>query len=136
MPSVATPTGLGRPAAMLFAQVPDVVLIPVLRSLGLDPAAQPRAGRSVAALLADPYRVEALLAEVDPAERDVLDRLAAGPPLGTLRNAFATTGDTPAHALIARGLLVPGRRVIGRAAARGRPGPARTPPAGRLRDRP
>ena len=101
------PTGLGRPASMLFAQVPDVVLAPVLRSLGLPPSGQPRGGRSVATLLADPYRVEALLAEVEPAERDVLDRLAAGPPLGALRDAFATSGDSPAHALITRGLLVP-----------------------------
>jgi len=101
------PTGLGRPAATLFAQVPDVVLAPVLRSLGLPPSGQPRGGRAVAALLADPYRVHALLAEVEPAERDVLDRLAAGPPLGALRDAFATTGSTPAHALVTRGLLVP-----------------------------
>ena len=101
------PTGLGRPAAVLFAQVPDVPMAAVLRSLALPPSAQPRAGREVAELLADAGWVDAALAAVDPAERDVLDRLAAGPPVGTLRNAFATNSATPAHELIARGLLVP-----------------------------
>ena len=42
------PTGLGRPAATLFAAVPDVQLVPVLRHLGLPPTAQPAAGRAVA----------------------------------------------------------------------------------------
>jgi hypothetical protein len=104
------PTGLGRPAAQLFGVVADVQLVPVLRHLGVPPAGQPQAGRAVAEVLADPARVAALIADCDDAERDVLDRLAAGPPIGTVRNtrAAATGTDlTPPHRLINRGLLAP-----------------------------
>ena len=104
------PAGLGRPAATLFALVPDLQLVPVLRHLGLPPAGQPRAGDSVAAVLADPERVAALLGECDAAEREVLAQLAAGPPVGTVRNTrLATTDPQPSapHRLINRGLLAP-----------------------------
>ena len=104
------PAGLGRPARVLLSGVPDVALAPVLRSLGLPPAGQPRAGEAVAAVLGDPARVAALIADTSEAERDVLDRLAAGPPLGKVRNAQLTgagSGDQPAPLrLLARGLLV------------------------------
>ncbi len=104
------PTGLGRPAAQLMTLAPDISLVPVLRHLGLAPAGQPRAGHAVAQVLADPQRVTALLSESDGAERDVLDRLAAGPPVGSVRNTrlAASGGDLSApHRLINRGLLVP-----------------------------
>ncbi len=104
------PAGLGRPAAALFAIVPDTQLVPVLRHLGLPPAAQPRAGAAVAEALADPDRVAALIAEADPAEHEVLDRLAAGPPVGAVRNtrlAAIGTDLAPPHRLINRGLLAP-----------------------------
>jgi hypothetical protein len=103
------PAGLGRPAATLFAIVPDVLLVPVLRHLGLPPAPQPEAGRSIARALADPERLAALLAEADDAERDVLDRLAAGPPVGTVRHtrlAPAEAEQSAPHRLLTRGLLV------------------------------
>ncbi|HVU91717.1 MAG TPA: hypothetical protein VHC23_05745, partial [Jatrophihabitans sp.] len=48
------PAGLGRPAGTLFAMVPDVLLVPVLRHLELAPAPQPAAGRAIAQALADP----------------------------------------------------------------------------------
>ena len=104
--SVGTyPAGLGRPAATLLRQVPDVQLAPVLRSLGLPPAGQPRAGEAVARVLADPARVAELIAECSPPERDILARLAQGPPVGVLR---VRPGETPpAVALTMRGLLVP-----------------------------
>jgi hypothetical protein len=104
------PAGLGRPAAVLFGVVPDTPLVPVLRHLGLPPAPQPRAGAAVADVLADPQRVAALIAEADAAEQEVLDRLAAGPPVGTVRNtrlAAIGTDLTPPHRLINRGLLAP-----------------------------
>jgi hypothetical protein len=105
------PAGLGRPAERLLAAVSDVTLAPVLRSLGLPPASQPSSGAAVAAVLRDPTRREALLRERDPAERDVLDRLAAGPPVGVVRDALLPAvieaGATPPHRLIAHGLLVP-----------------------------
>jgi hypothetical protein len=104
------PAGLGRPAAQLFSQVADIQLVPVLRHLGVAPTGQPQAGRAVAEILSEPSRVARLIAESDAAERDVLDRLAAGPPVGTVRNtrAAATDADlTPPHRLINRGLLAP-----------------------------
>ena len=55
----AYPAGLGRPAAVLLRQVPDAQLAPVLRSLGLPPASQPKAGAAIAEVLADPDRVAA-----------------------------------------------------------------------------
>lgn len=67
-------------------------------------------GRPAAALrddpgpLEDPAWVRAQIDASDPDEREILDRLAAGPPAGTLRSAG---GDSPAHRLIARGLLIP-----------------------------
>lgn len=103
------PAGLGRPAAALFPLVPDISLVPVLRTLGLPPAAQPRAGMSVAARVADPAWLRETLAAVPDDERDVLERLAAGPPLGTVRSAHVTDDeelDAP-HRLMTRGLLVP-----------------------------
>ncbi len=107
------PAGLGRPAAVLLRHVSDVQLAPVLRSLGLPPAAQPRAGAAIAELLSDPDRVRALVAQSDAAEREVLERLAAGPPVGSVRNAQlpaawpSSEQMPPPHRLMTRGLLVP-----------------------------
>ena len=103
------PAGLGRRAADLYAAVNDITLAPLLRRLGLPPATQPRSGSSAAAAIDE--RRERLLAECSPAERSILDRLAAGPPVGALRNALTglPTRDEadPARALVERGLLVP-----------------------------
>lgn len=105
------PAGLGRPADRLLAAVSDVTLAPVLRALGLPPAGQPSSGAAVAVVLRDQDRLQALLNERDPAERDVLDRLAAGPPVGVVRDALLPAviddGATPPHRLIAHGLLIP-----------------------------
>jgi hypothetical protein len=105
------PAALGRPAAHLYAAVSDVTLAPVLRTLRLAPAGQPRSGASVADVLTDPARLQTLLDERDPAERDVLSRLAEGPPVGVVRGASLPAaldeGATPPHRLIAHGLLVP-----------------------------
>jgi hypothetical protein len=105
------PAGLGRPAAHLFAAVSDVTLVPVLRALDLPPAGQPRSGASVVEILTDPDRLQKLIDERDPAERDVLARLADGPPVGVVRDAVSPNavaeGATPPHRLIAHGLLAP-----------------------------
>ncbi|HEY7007813.1 MAG TPA: helicase-associated domain-containing protein, partial [Jatrophihabitantaceae bacterium] len=100
------PGGLGRPAAQLLRQVADVQLAPVLREHGLPPMTQPRSGAAVAAVLADRARLDGLLAGVTPAERDVLDRLAAGPPVGIVRVSPGAE-PPPAASLVQRGLLVP-----------------------------
>jgi hypothetical protein len=101
------PAALGRPAAQLLRRVPDVRLVPVLRALGLPPAAQPQAGASVAQLLADPARVEELITATTPDERDVLERLAAGPPVGVIRRTPEGAEPSSALALVERGLLIP-----------------------------
>ncbi|MGH8860978.1 MAG: helicase-associated domain-containing protein, partial [Jatrophihabitantaceae bacterium] len=101
------PAGLGRPAATLLRQVSDSQLAPVLRSLGLAPAAQPQAGAAIAGVLADPDRLATLIAECDPQQREVLEHLAAGPPLGVLRPSRGGTDTSPAHGLALHGLLIP-----------------------------
>lgn len=100
------PGGLGRPAATLLRAVPDVQLAPVLRSLGLPPAGQPRAGLAVAAVLTDPAKLRQLIDATDPDERTVIERLAAGPPMGTVRRVRPGDPLPAAHRLAQRGLLV------------------------------
>ena len=104
------PAGLGRRAADLYAAVNDITLAPLLRRLGLPPATQPRSGSSAAAAIDAGF--PQLLAQCTPAERSILDRLAAGPPIGALRNALTGMqvrgeSDNPARSLLERGLLVP-----------------------------
>lgn len=104
------PAGLGRTAADLYAAVNDLALAPLLRRLGLAPVTQPRSGSSVTAAILD--RLPDLLAECSAAERAILQRLAAGPPIGALRNALAglhlgAEAENPARTLVERGLLVP-----------------------------
>ena len=104
------PAGLGRPAAQLFALVPDLQLVPVLRHLDVPPSAQPRAGATIAAVLQDTVRLAGLLDETDDDEQDVLSRLAAGPPVGTVRNTRLIAAEAPTsapHRLLERGLLAP-----------------------------
>jgi len=100
------PAGLGRPLGELLAQVNDVALAAVLRRLGLPPATQPRSGASATAAVLD--RLPSLIDEADASERLILERLAEGPPIGSMRtNGPRPTEPTAAHRLIERGLLVP-----------------------------
>ena len=81
------PAGLGRPAQTLLRHVSDLQLAPVLRSLGLPPAAQPRAGAAVAEVLGSPQRVAELIA----AERRRRSaRSSTGSPPGRPTAQFAT----------------------------------------------
>ncbi len=132
------PAGLGRPAALLFPQVPDALLAPVLRHFDLSPAAQPHGGTAAAAVLRDPQRLAGELAEVDDEEQEVLRRLAAGPPVGSVRatrlSPEAAQSSAP-HRLLARGLLIPldGQRIelpreVGIAVRGSVAGPAPEPP--------
>ncbi|MGN6605697.1 MAG: helicase-associated domain-containing protein [Jatrophihabitans sp.] len=103
------PAGLGRPAALLFRTVADVQLRPVLAALGLPPGQQPASGIAVAERVGDPDWLRDQLAALVPDERALLERLAAGPPAGTVRRAqlAVVTGETSVtHRLISRALLV------------------------------
>jgi hypothetical protein len=103
------PAGLGRPAAELLIALPEARLAPVLKALNLPPSAQPRAGLAVAAELGDSARLRELLSACDDDERTVLQRLADGPPVGTVRHAISAENPAPSavQRLSARGLLVP-----------------------------
>jgi hypothetical protein len=77
------PAGLGRPAAVLLPGAP------------------------AAAALRDPQRLAELIAAADAEEREILERLSTGPPVGTVRNTRAVDDDSAPLRLIARGLLAP-----------------------------
>lgn len=104
------PAGLGRSLATLVTHATGPQLAPVLATLGLPEQRQPAAGAAVAEALAAPGRLEALLARAGDREREVLDQLAAGPPLGTVRDATrpvaAADADSPVRWLLTHGLLV------------------------------
>jgi hypothetical protein len=102
------PAGLGRSAEDLFGAVNDIALIALLRRLGLPPTTQPTSGNAAAAEVL--RRLDDLIAGSDESERTILDRLAAGPPIGALRNATGSGGTgplSPARSLVERGLLIP-----------------------------
>src|SRR5215475_3713735 len=104
------PAGLGRPVAALLAGATTGQLAPVLAALGLLEQRQPGAALAVAEVVTDPVRLGALLTRCGRSEREVLGQLAAGPPLGTVRDALRPIGarqaDTPVRWLLAHGLLV------------------------------
>ncbi len=100
------PAGLGRTAAELFGAINDLTLAPLLRRLELPPATQPQSGGSAASTVL--ARLPDLLAGCSADERAILDRLAAGSPIGALRNAGSAIAESsPARSLVERGLLVP-----------------------------
>ena len=122
----AYPLGLGAPLADLLAIVPADELDPIVDTLGLTPSAPVGARAAIAAELADPARRASLLGEVSAEAREILDRLAAGPPAGLLPASFnwpppdvpsgsAPSGSAPSGSatevdpvteLVRRGLLV------------------------------
>ncbi|WP_415647357.1 helicase-associated domain-containing protein [Stackebrandtia soli] len=60
-----------------------------------------------ARLVADPAALRRAVMAAPPQARTVLDRLAEGPPIGTVAGAYEREPETPVRWLIARGLLVP-----------------------------
>ena len=74
------PAGLGRPAAEL--------------------------GRPVSDLVADPAGLRRTLLSAPPEARAVLDRLAAGPPVGSIQPGTLTAVESPVRWLVQRNLLV------------------------------
>ena len=93
------PAGLGRNIADLYSMVNDLAMAGLLRRFGLAPASQPASGRAAAAHVLS--RLPELIEESSEAERAILQRLAAGPPVGTVRDA-----DSPVRGLLERGLVV------------------------------
>jgi hypothetical protein len=95
----------GRDDALQVVAAVDDVLGPYPAGLG-RPAAELDPG--AAELAADPARLRRTLLSAPPAARAVLDRLAAGPPVGTTSGEPAENGggETPVAWLVDRGLLV------------------------------
>jgi len=97
--------GLGRPVATLLTRLRVKDVAPVAQTLGVDGVG------GLVDLFNDPARLGALLATAGPDERRVLDTLAAGSPLGQVRDAMRpatpATADSPVRWLLAHGLLVP-----------------------------
>lgn len=94
--------GLGRPVRTLLSmqRVKDVA--PVAATLGVDGVG------GVVELFADPARVAALVSSAGDDARRVLETLAAGSPLGQVKDARkpASSADSPVRWLLAHGLLV------------------------------
>jgi hypothetical protein len=117
----------GAPDDLRLAAGVDEVCPPYPAGLG-------RAARDLdeeaAALCADPAGLRRSVLAAPPAARAVLDRLAAGPPLGTVGAAAVADETTPVGWLVAHHLLVPVSQIP---AAGGPPGAGGTAPAGQPR---
>jgi len=102
--------GLGRPYQTLLTIATGTQLAPVLAALGLPDQRQPVAGALLTEALTDPVRLKNLFASAGPREHEVLAQLAAGAPIGTVRDATrpvpAQDADSPVRWLLAHGLLV------------------------------
>ncbi|MEO6204755.1 MAG: helicase-associated domain-containing protein, partial [Mycobacteriales bacterium] len=96
------PAGLGRPLAACLSRHSDRQVAPVAEAYGVQGLP------GLSALFADPERLGPVLAGLGPEERTVLATLAAGPPLGQVRDALRHDApDSPVRRLLARGLLIP-----------------------------
>ncbi|MCW2726010.1 MAG: hypothetical protein JWN35_2931, partial [Frankiales bacterium] len=95
------PAGLGRPVTACLARHSDRQVKPLAETLGVEGLA------GIGALFADRQRLQQLLDKAGDEERKVLAALAAGPPLGQVRDALRSGAiDSPVRWLIAHGLLV------------------------------
>jgi hypothetical protein len=96
----------GPDSALTIVPTIDESCSPYPAGLG-RPARQMDAG--TAALVADAARLRRTLLAAPPPARAVLDRLAAGPPIGTTSTTLPAeeNGDSPVGWLVAKKLLVP-----------------------------
>lgn len=94
--------GLGRPVRTLLSMLRVKDVAPVAATLGVDGVG------GVIELFADPTRVAALVSSAGDDARRVLETLAAGSPLGQVKDARkpASSTDSPVRWLLAHGLLV------------------------------
>ena len=111
-----TPAGLGPSLVEAMPRSPSRVAA-VAADLDLPPSGDPEAAlRSIAALVGDAQRLEALLADAPAGARELLARLVPGPPVGAVQDAErpvrAAEARTPVEWLLARALLAP----VGRSA--------------------
>lgn len=96
-----SPAGLGRPLLACLARHSDRQIQPIAERLGVDGLP------GLVALFGAADRLRSLVDTAGTSERQVLTTLAAGPPLGQVRDALRTgPADTPVRWLLAHGLLV------------------------------
>ncbi len=96
------PAGLGRPLATCLSRHSDRQIAPLAEAYGVEGLA------GLVELFGDPGRLGPVLTDLAPEERTVLTTLAAGPPLGQVRDALRHDApDSPVRRLLARGLLIP-----------------------------
>jgi len=106
------PAGLGPSLTTLLDRAPASRIAALLERLDLPASSYPQADLArIAADLADPARVRALLAAAPAGAREVIERLTWDGPVGRLadadRRADDGTSDRPLEWLLARGLLAP-----------------------------
>ncbi|MDT7536690.1 MAG: hypothetical protein QOI82_275 [Actinomycetota bacterium] len=95
------PAGLGRPLALCLARHSDRQVQPIAAAVGVDGLS------GLLELFADRERLQDLVNRAGDEERKVLAALAAGPPLGQVRDALHPAPvDSPVRWLLAHGLLV------------------------------
>src|SRR4051794_15189814 len=100
-------SGLGASVTVLTSGYGPSRVAELARAVGLTPSGNRYDDvEAVAAELADPARVTALLAEVDDQARAILEHLAAEGKDGTVASTEPGAAGGPADQLLARGLLV------------------------------
>jgi hypothetical protein len=115
---VTHPVGLGPPAADAFAAYTAERLTDLARDLALpDAHTPPETVTALARMLTDPDRLAAAIDDAGPEARQALERLAWGPPVGSVSGAKrpvrTATAASPIERLLARGLLaVSGERSV------------------------
>ena len=108
---ITYPMGLGPPAIEAFAGYPEDRLADLAADLRLPEEGRPplEIAQGLARMLADPDRVARALDDAGPEAREALDRLAWGPPVGSVSGARRAvrveTAASPIERLLARGLL-------------------------------
>ena len=107
-----SPAGTGPPVANALGQLPISRVREIAADLSLPSTPDKvSALEGISALFTDRVRLERLLGEAADPSRQVLDRLAWGPPTGRVEEAFrpvrVAAARTPVEWLLARGLLAP-----------------------------
>ncbi len=108
----AHPAGLGAPLAEALGTRSPARTRELAEDLGLEASGDPVADlEAVAAHLGDPERLQQVLGGAPAPARELLDRLAWGPPTGAVagadRSVRVEQATSPLDWLLARGLLAP-----------------------------
>lgn len=108
---ITYPMGLGPAAVEAFAGYAEERLGELAADLGLPEAGAGalEMAQGIARMLADPDRLARVLDDAGPEAREALERLAWGPPVGSVSGAGRAvrvgTASSPIERLLARGLL-------------------------------